>query len=177
MVWGGSSSVGATAIQLAVAAGVMVVSVAGEHNYYHVRNLGAAEVFDYKSPTVAEDIIAALEGTQFLGICDCIGTSESMLAWVPVYEELGGRYGSVLPPPPDMPFGIEGANVLGPDIAFNHARIGKAVWTDFIPAALEEGAFRPGLKPWVFTGGLEKVQDAVSAVKQGLSFEKAVVEL
>jgi hypothetical protein len=126
---------------------------------------------------VAEDIIKAVEGTKFLGICDCIGTSASVLAWSPIYEKLGGRYGTVLPPPAELPFGIEGANVLGPDVAFNHVRTGEAVWADYIPKALELGRFKPGLEPFVFRGGLQRVQDAVSAVMEGLSFRKAVVEL
>lgn len=176
-MWGGSTSVGTAAIQLAVAAGVKVITVAGNHNIYHVQDLGAAKVFDYRSPTVAKDILHALEATEFMGICDCIGTTESVLAWLPIYRKLGGRYGSVLPPPPEMAIDIEGANVLGPDIALNHVHIGKAVWSGFIPAALEKGSFRPALKPSVFSGGLAKVQDAVSAVKHGLSFEKAVIQL
>lgn len=108
LVWGGSSSCGASAIQLAVAAGVTVISVASKHNLENVQTLGAKFAFDYNSPTVAEDIIDALKGTDFVGVCDCIGTEESTRAWTPVYKALGGRYGTVSPQETGVPEGIQG---------------------------------------------------------------------
>lgn len=44
VVWGGSSSVGAFAIQLAVASGAKVVAVASSHNFDFCKRLGASEV-------------------------------------------------------------------------------------------------------------------------------------
>lgn len=44
VVWGGSSSVGAVAIQLATASGATVVAVASSHNHDLCKSLGAAEV-------------------------------------------------------------------------------------------------------------------------------------
>lgn len=44
VVWGGSSSVGALVIQLAVASGVKVVAVASERNFDFCKKLGASEV-------------------------------------------------------------------------------------------------------------------------------------
>ena len=44
VVWGGSSSVGAFVVQLAVASGVTVVATASEHNFELVRGWGASEV-------------------------------------------------------------------------------------------------------------------------------------
>lgn len=47
VIWGGSSSVGSCAIQLAVAAGAEVVTTASPTNFEYVRKLGAGSVFDY----------------------------------------------------------------------------------------------------------------------------------
>ena len=60
LVWGGSSSVGSNAIQLAVAAGYEVIATASPRNFGYVTNLGASRVFDYNSPEVVADIVAAL---------------------------------------------------------------------------------------------------------------------
>jgi NADPH:quinone reductase-like Zn-dependent oxidoreductase len=51
LVWGGSTSVGSNAIQLAVAAGYEVVTTASPQNTDVVRRLGAGQVVDHRSPT------------------------------------------------------------------------------------------------------------------------------
>lgn len=60
LVWGGSSSVGSAAIQLAVASGLGVVTTASTGNFEYCRKLGAKEVFDYNSATIVEDLVDAL---------------------------------------------------------------------------------------------------------------------
>lgn len=68
LVWGGSSSVGSAAIQLAVASGIEVVTTASPRNFEHCRRLGAREVMDYNSSTIIEDIVTTLKKTgQFVG--------------------------------------------------------------------------------------------------------------
>jgi NADPH:quinone reductase-like Zn-dependent oxidoreductase len=62
LVWGGSTSVGSNAIQLAVAAGYEVITTASPCNFEYVKGLGASQVFDYRSGTVVADVIAALQG-------------------------------------------------------------------------------------------------------------------
>lgn len=48
LVWGGPSSVGSSAIQLAAAREVTVVMVASSHNLQYVKSLEAKHAFDYK---------------------------------------------------------------------------------------------------------------------------------
>lgn len=67
IVWGGSSSVGSNAIQLAVAVGYEVITTASPKNFDYVRKLGAKQVFDYESKTVVEDIVKAMEGKTVAG--------------------------------------------------------------------------------------------------------------
>ena len=67
LVWGGSTSIGSNAIQLAKAAGYEVITTASPRNFEYVTTLGAAQVFDYNSPTVVEDIIAAFKGRRLAG--------------------------------------------------------------------------------------------------------------
>ncbi|KAF2714687.1 GroES-like protein [Pleomassaria siparia CBS 279.74] len=177
LVWGGSSSVGATAIQLAVGAGVKVVSVASKHNIQNVKDLGASDVFDYKSSSVTEDIISALSGTEFAGICDCIGTPDAAAAWTPVYKKLGGRYGSVQPNAQGLPDGIQGTSVFAPSVCLGDRYVGEVVWAKWVPEALENGSFKAKPEPTVIEGGLDRVQDGVTKLKGGISFGKIVVAL
>lgn len=67
LIWGGATSVGSCAIQLAVAAGYEVVTTASPRNFEYVTRLGAAQVFDYNSPTVREDLLAAFGGKTVAG--------------------------------------------------------------------------------------------------------------
>jgi len=177
LVWGGSSSVGATAIQLAAAAGHKVVSVASKHNLGNIKDLGAAVAVDYNSSSATEDIIAALEGTEFAGVCDCIGSSDSTKAWAPIYKKLGGRYGSVIPVVEGLPEGIQGTSVLAPSVALEDKYVGDAIWAKFVPEALQAGALKALPPPIVVGSGLESVQKACDALKKGVSFGKIVVEL
>lgn len=67
MIWGGSSSVEANAIQLAVAARYEVISAASLRNFDLVKKFGAGRVFDYSSPALISDIIAAFKGKKCAG--------------------------------------------------------------------------------------------------------------
>jgi NADPH:quinone reductase-like Zn-dependent oxidoreductase len=162
---------------LAVGAGLKVVSVSSQKNFENVKDLGASEVFDYNSPSVADDILKALSDTEYIGVCDCIGTEESAAAWAPVFKKLGGRYSSVTFSPPGIPDGIEGGFVIAVTIASVHKDIGEAVWGKYIPEALEKGTFRAKPEPTVIKGGLEKCQEGTDKVKAGMSFGKVVIEL
>ena len=61
LIWGGASSVGCNAIQLAVAAGYEVVTTASPKNFEYVKKLGASEVFDYKDPAVSDKLCEFLQ--------------------------------------------------------------------------------------------------------------------
>ena len=88
LVWGGASSVGATAIQLAVASGITVLTTASMANHDMVKSLGAHIVFDYKSPSVVEDVVNALANTNFVGVYDAISEDVSFNAVSAILDEL-----------------------------------------------------------------------------------------
>ncbi|KAF4761382.1 hypothetical protein N7455_003289 [Penicillium solitum] len=75
LVWGGSSSVGLYAIQLAVIYGLDVITTCSPHNTDLVRSYGAKHVFDYNDPKVIEKITQAAPDLQY--IFDTIGTTTS----------------------------------------------------------------------------------------------------
>lgn len=63
LVWGGSSSTGACAVQLASLAGYSVVATCSPRNDELVRSLGATTTVDYASQTVVNDVAGALRRT------------------------------------------------------------------------------------------------------------------
>ena len=67
LVWGGSSSVGASVIQLAVASGVEVVATASKKNFDLVKKLGAKDVFDYTTPGIVGDLTAYMSDKDVAG--------------------------------------------------------------------------------------------------------------
>jgi NADPH:quinone reductase-like Zn-dependent oxidoreductase len=91
--------VGATAIQLAVASGLTVITTASAANHGLVKSLGAHTVFDYKSSAVVKDIVTALEDTEFLGVYDAISEDSSFKAISTILDELNAtvKVASVLP--------------------------------------------------------------------------------
>lgn len=72
VVWGGSSSVGSCAIQMARAAGCDVATTCSERNSNYCRELGAEWVFDHGKEGVVEEIVKALEGKELLGVFDAV---------------------------------------------------------------------------------------------------------
>ncbi|KAK1837866.1 zinc-binding oxidoreductase [Colletotrichum chrysophilum] len=56
LIYGGSTAMGISGIQYAKLSGYNVITTASPHNFDYLKELGASAVFDYKSPTVSEDI-------------------------------------------------------------------------------------------------------------------------
>lgn len=88
LIWGGSSSVGCSAIQFAVASGLEVVATASRANHDFVKSLGATHVFDYKDPSVVDQLINFLEPGDF--IMDCISTKETETTCAEILGKIGG---------------------------------------------------------------------------------------
>ena len=88
LVWGGSSSVGTSAIQLAAAVGVRIATTASPRNHEYVKSLGAEWAFDYNSDTVVDDVVAALEGLELVGVYDAIGDNKTQNAGVKIIKGL-----------------------------------------------------------------------------------------
>lgn len=102
IVWGGSSVVGSCAIQMARLAGYTVIATSSELNFEHCRSLGAEAVFDYKSPSVVEHIVAACKakGKECAGAFVAYYNDNSTVTCSQIVNQLGGSkiVGTVVPP-------------------------------------------------------------------------------
>ena len=174
VVYGGSSSVGSMATQLATAAGIHVISIAGAHNLDFSKRCGAAQVFNHKDPSVADKVIEAVgkSGHEFVGIFDAIATPETYANDLAILAKLGGGHlACVHPPPADVPANVKAGMIF----AVND--VATPVYKDYVTPALQAGKLQCLPPPTVVGKGLEHLQDALKKSKAGVSATKLVVEL
>jgi NADPH:quinone reductase-like Zn-dependent oxidoreductase len=202
VVWGGSTSVGSNAIQLAVAAGYDVVATASPHNHELLIRLGANRVFDYADPSAVVDLAAALRGSVVAGVL-AVGTGSAEPS-VALAIATGAK--RVVMASPSVSFaalrgvnltfframarlvagnialqarclrhGVRARFVWGSSLMTNE--VGPMLWTDFLPAALADGRYLPTPVAEVVGTGLEQLQPALIALRRGVSARKLVVSL
>jgi len=206
LVWGGSTSVGSNAIQLAVAAGYDVVTTASPRNFGYVQRLGAREAFDYHAKTVISDIVEALRGHEIAGAL-AIGAGSAAACIDIVGACKGNRFVALATPPTsfdDVPAGRGRLRRLVPAIArmltgnialtLKTRRRGvrtKSIWGSalianevgpmifeaFLPAALAEARFVAAPSPTVMGTGLAQIPAALERQRLGVSATKLVVIL
>jgi NADPH:quinone reductase-like Zn-dependent oxidoreductase len=82
LIYSGSTTVGLYAIQLAKLAGLKVIATASPKSHDLVKEYGADDVFDYRSPTAVEDIIQAYPNIDRAVDCFSEGSSTDFCAKV-----------------------------------------------------------------------------------------------
>lgn len=91
LVWGGSTSVGCAAIQLARAVGLQVITTARKRNFDLCKAVGAHQVFDRESDSVVDEIVAALQGKTLVGALNAVGLQDTLQACIDVIVRTDGR--------------------------------------------------------------------------------------
>lgn len=206
LVWGGSTSVGSQAIQLAVAAGYEVITTASPRNFDYVRGLGAANVVDYASDSVVDELITAFTGRTMAGAIGFGPTSSE--GCVRVVARCGGRKFVALASPPTSfaDLGEPGrgrfaqlgivrrllTSTIGTQLRARRRGVGtktifgttlksngvsRAVYQDFLPAALAAGSYAAVPPPRVIGTGLDHLQEALDVQRRGVSASKIIVRL
>ncbi|TVY29959.1 Zinc-binding alcohol dehydrogenase domain-containing protein [Lachnellula hyalina] len=177
LVWGGASSVGSNAIQLAVAAGYEVVTTASPNNFDYTKKLGASQVFDYHSKSVVADLVEALKGKTVVGVLDAIGANGAIQNSLDILAQVEGNkvVATVLQPPENIPTGTSAKWIQA--FAIKDNGVGKAVYEDFLPRALAGGNYVAAPEPYIVGKGLENVQAGIETQKKGVSAKKVVITL
>jgi len=203
LVWGGSTSVGSNAIQLAVAAGYQVITTSSPRNFDYVKKLGASHVFDYNSQTVVADITKAFEGKTIAGAL-AIGKGSAEFCVDIVHACKGNKFVAMASPsvsfetlaqrPAQLPLlflRLVWSNVslqvksrvrrVRTNFIFGtsliHNEVSKVIYMDFLPRALEEDRYVAAPEPYVVGKGLESIQTGFDAQMKGVSAQKVVVSL
>ncbi|CAG8015163.1 unnamed protein product [Penicillium olsonii] len=91
LVYGGSSTIGLLAIQIIKLCGHRVITTCSPHNSDLVRSYGADLVFDYNSPTCAEDIRAATKNVLRF-VLDPFAEAKTVRLCHAAIGRTGGRY-------------------------------------------------------------------------------------
>ncbi|KUJ14570.1 putative alcohol dehydrogenase [Mollisia scopiformis] len=203
LIWGGSTSVGVNAIQLAISAGYEVITTCSPRNYELVKSLGACGAFDYNSPTVVADIVRAFNsanrisgGAMSIGqgaATKCIdvlsqvqGDKFLSMASYPVPQVLPKHFGAAytiwtfLTGMVEIWFkskmnGVKFGTIIASTLIDNG--VGKKIYEGYLEKALEMGDLKPFPEPLVVGKGLEFVQEAMDRQKKGVSAKKVVVLL
>ncbi|POS79751.1 hypothetical protein DHEL01_v201846 [Diaporthe helianthi] len=181
LLWGGSSSVGSSVVQLAVASGYDVVATASPSNYAYVKSLGASLVLDYHNPDIVSILAGLLKasGTRLAGAYDAIGSDTSVRASAAVVSALGGgRVASVGAAPEDAGGdSVEVVRISASSLVAGAPEAVRAVWGEYVPAALKAGTLVPRPRELVVGKGLYFVQKGLDANKAGVSAAKVVITL
>ncbi|KAL1884801.1 hypothetical protein Plec18167_002393 [Paecilomyces lecythidis] len=203
LIWGGSTSVGSNAIQLAVAAGYEVITTASPKNFDYVKRLGASKVFDYKKKTVVREMIHVLENKTMAGAI-AIGEGSLFPCMDILYRSTGIKFVaniSAAGPPKSNRHGFIGSFPA----CFNSMCWNISLWTktrlkgvqqkfiwgsglktteladvifgDFLPKALQAQQYIIAPEPCILGKGLEYVQTGLDALREGVSARKLVVSL
>jgi NADPH:quinone reductase-like Zn-dependent oxidoreductase len=206
LVWGGSTSVGSNAIQLAVAAGYEVIATASPRNFDYVRKLGASRAFDYNDDNVVPKLIDAFAGKTLAGAI-AIGRTSARACVDVVHGCKGRKFVSIATYPisfdnvGDRPInGLQRLAIVRPFLWFSvtnwlkcRARgirtqmifgsslaendVGDLIYARFLPRALAEGRYVTAPRPSVIGTGLESVQAGLDLQRKGVSASKVVVSL
>ena len=206
LVWGGSTSVGSNAIQLAAAAGYEVITTCSPRIFEYVKSLGAESAFDYHDPAVVRHITTAFTGRTLAGAI-AIGTTSADACIRIVAKCSGNRFVSIATPPVSFAglaqedrrrfatartiFGLVTSNIglqtrarprgIGLKYIFGTSlkknEVSTAIYGDFLPAALADGSYAAAPQPRVIGHGLQHLQEALDVQRRGVSATKVVVTL
>lgn len=205
VVWGGSTSVGTNAVQLARAAGYRVVTTASPRHHGTMRALGAEAVFDYRDDDVVASVVAATRGARVVGVVAiAVGSAEPC---VDIAAKTGARRVALTSPSvsfydqprrPGLAWsrvrlmtrlvwsnvalqtrclrrGVRARFVWGSAIATSD--VGPSVWSRYLPRALADGRHQLLPRPQVVGTDLGALQSALDALRGGVSARKLVVSL
>lgn len=177
LVWGGSSSVGVNATQLAAAAGYEVISIASCHNFDLCKSVGATQVFDYNDESFIDEVASSLKGKDSVGAFNAIGTEATCKSIFEIIRnsETQKRLTSVNP----------GTESFAPDdFEMTCILTGSEEWAGiasylfgWVAEALEQGIIQSKPDPTILGHGLGSVQRGIDEGLKGPSGKKLVVTL
>jgi NADPH:quinone reductase-like Zn-dependent oxidoreductase len=182
LVWGGSTSVGSNAIQLARNAGYRVLTTSSPRNFDYVRSLGAAGAVDRRSATAVEEIVALLGKSPLAGTL-AIGSGSLRPAVAIAARTSGSKRVAAARPEITIRIpawrarrqGVRMSGIWGGTLKDNE--VGPAIYVDFLPAALATGAYRAAPDATVVGDGLDRIPDALRRLRGGVSAAKLVVTM
>lgn len=178
LLWGGSSSVGSTVIQMASAAGYAVITTASPSNFQYCKKLGANHVVDYQNPEAISNLISLMKGKIVAGSYDAIGTDTTIRQCASILHALGGgKVASVGSTPKNVFEDVTICRVSAGTIVMEEPEVAQRIWGEYVPRALKSGELVPSPKALVTGKGLKDVQRGIKRQKLGVSARKVEIVL
>ena len=182
LVWGGASSIGSGAIQVAKSFGFSVYVTASEKHHEYLKGLGASQVFDYNSEDVVENIVKAAkaDGVTVQTGYDAVGQVKPCSD---ILKQLKGdgpaKLATAVPPSEDTPRvdGVEVAWIYPPEDEKERTEYFHFVFGVWLKEKLARGEYVPSPKVQVVGRGLESIDKGLDELKKGVSGVKLVVEV
>lgn len=173
LVWGASSSVGNSAVQLAKSSGYQVIGICSPHNFDSVKKLDATHTFDYKSDRLEESLMAVLKGEVLSGAIDAVSQDGFHDTLTSVVQRANGskKIACAQFIKKEVPSGIE---AVWNGVEYKEM---PSLIENFLEKALDEGKYLAAPNPKVVGSGLETIQQALDLHRKGVSGEKPVVSL
>lgn len=182
VVFGGATSVGMNAIQLARNAGYDVITTASPKNFPLLHDLGARVVVDYHDGDAVEQIARHVQGRHLAAtMAVASGSLRDAIALNASKNVTGTRRVASAQPTPDTWIrgalagrrGIQVSAIWGgrpKDTA-----VGPAIWNAFLPDGLADSRHRPAPAALVAGRGLDAIPSVLDRLGQGVSATKLVV--
>ncbi|KAJ4468788.1 chaperonin 10-like protein [Lentinula aciculospora] len=192
LIWGGSTAVGHSAVQLARVSGLRVFVTASLSVHDELKALGADQTFDYKASDVVKQIQAAAGERGIIYAIDTVGEQSTTNSTIDALSpSRGGHLVTILPPDPSSVDRRKDVKVefslvytlLGFDFTFASAFKYDAIPEDktraleyvstYMPRILEgwkAGQGSSSLKPQrlrKLEGGLEKIEEGLKIMRDG----------
>lgn len=177
VIWGGSSSVGSCAIQLAKQSGLEIFTTASRSNFDYVKKLGAAKVFDYHDGDVEDQIVDALKNKTLAGVYHAVGADGAVQTCAQIADRSTGKAIVVTVkgvPDAGIPRTVRIKQISASAIFEIGNPIGPRIW-DWLSFALSRGTLVPNPEPLIVGNGLRSIQLGLDKQKAGVSAQKVVV--
>ena len=148
LISGGAGSVGHIAIQLAKWGGATVIATGSPNGFERMRAAGADHVLDYRSPTLAQDILAIMPQGVDRAVEVEFGENVNLLHQVVRANGTIAAYGSAKDMAPTLPFGPYLFKAITIDVVLIYILPKRArdAAIDILHRAHEDGAFRPDVQ-------------------------------
>jgi NADPH:quinone reductase-like Zn-dependent oxidoreductase len=180
LIWGGSSTVGSYAIQLASKAGYTVVTTSSPQYHSQLLSFGATETHDRHDTSLKEKLTKAGPYEAVLAAADS-AEDQTLMASVlaaqgggSILSTMGARPGAVVPPGVEVKFGQFIDSYLGDDAATKERRE-KFFWGFLENDVLGEGRLGIQLVDTTVVGGLGKAEEGLERLRGGHGAGRLVI--
>ena len=184
LVWGATSSVGASAVQIAHSFGWKVFATASPKHHAWIKELGATAVFDYNNPNAVQDIATAVKAHGlFVRRAFDVISEGATLDLVPAALMASGGHDGInaivgfWPKGKPQPEDVNTVLTVVMRHATDQTKFGRWFFNEWLEKGLAEGTVKCAPEPDIVNGGIPEAQQVFNMLKAGVSGKKLVMRV